>query len=219
MRNDNFDLYFKIADDYLSYGYAMSKYYQDRLELFCQDNGVDIHQLISLFWFKRLFRFIKTSNRRSLKESNDFSKWSSIYNDFKLSGLSKINFFSQNKCNLGVCENIFYDLMKAIEFKLAYDEYKSTQGIESATLTATSEEDCGEELVKVVNIQENTIALENSTSINVASIAPRRLTTPSCNTSVLGTEIRVTANGHCISFNSVTPERSVALVLKALSAS
>ena len=80
MRNDNFDLYFKIADDYLSYGYAMSKYYQDRLELFCQDNGVDIHQLISLFWFKRLFRFIKTSNRRSLKESNDFSKWSSIYN-------------------------------------------------------------------------------------------------------------------------------------------
>ena len=149
MRNDNFDLYFKIADDYLSYGYAMSKYYQDRLELFCQDNGVDIHQLISLFGFKRLFRFIKTSNRRSLKESNDFSKWSSIYNDFKLSGLSKINFFSQNKCNLGVCENIFYDLMKAIEFKLAYDEYKSTQGIESATLTATSEEDCGEELVKV----------------------------------------------------------------------
>lgn len=103
MRNDNFDLYFKIADDYLSYGYAMSKYYQDRLELFCQDNGVDIHQLISLFGFKRLFRFIKTSNRRSLKESNDFSKWSSIYNDFKLSGLSKINFFSQNKCNLGVC--------------------------------------------------------------------------------------------------------------------
>ena len=46
MRNDNFDLYFKIADDYLSYGYAMSKYYQDRLELFCQDNGVDIHQLM-----------------------------------------------------------------------------------------------------------------------------------------------------------------------------
>ena len=197
MRNDN------------SYGYAMSKYYQDRLELFCQDNGVDIHQLISLFGFKRLFRFIKTSNRRSLKESNDFSKWSSIYNDFKLSGLSKINFFSQNKCNLGVCENIFYDLMKAIEFKLAYDEYKSTQGIESATL----------ELVKVVNIQENSIALKEATSINVASIAPRRLTTPSCNTSVLGTEIRVTANGHCISFNSVTPERSVALVLKALSAS
>ena len=26
MRNDNFDLYIKIADDYLSYGYAMSKY-------------------------------------------------------------------------------------------------------------------------------------------------------------------------------------------------
>ena len=219
MRNDNFDLYFKIADDYLSYGYAMSKYYQDRLELFCQDNGVDIHQLISLFWFKRLFRFIKTSNRRSLKESNDFSKWSSIYNDFKLSGLSKINFFSQNKCNLGVCENIFYDLMKAIEFKLAYDEYRSSQANEVVLQTATSEEDCDEELVKVVNIQENSNAQDETVSTNVVAITPKSVASFTCNTTKLGTEIKVTSNGHCISFNSVTPERSVALVLKALSAS
>ena len=109
--------------------------------------------------------------------------------------------------------------LKAVAFKLAYDEYRSSQANEVVLQTATSEEDCGEELVKVVNIQENSIALEKATSINVASIAPRRITTPSFNTSVQGTEIRVTANGHCISFNSVTPERSVALVLKALSAS
>ena len=109
--------------------------------------------------------------------------------------------------------------LKAVAFKLAYDEYRSSQANEVVLQTATSEEDCGEELIKVVNIRENSIALEETTSINVASIAPRRITTPSFNTSVQGTEIRVTANGHCISFNSVTPERSVALVLKALSAS
>ena len=93
---------------------------------------------------------------------------------------------------------------------------KSTQAIESASLTVTSEEDGGEELVKVVNIQENSNAQDETVSTNVAANTPKSVASFTCNTTKLGTEIKVTSNGHCISFNSVTPERSVALVLKAL---
>ena len=217
MHKQDYSLYFKIADDYLSYKVNFISYYENNLEQFCKKHNLESSQIISIHHLRNYLRFLKVSTNENSKVAYLFFHWNQIYDELQLSDLSRTEYYARNKNSLGVSRNNFDELMKAIEFKRAYDEYKSTQGIESASLTAPSEED--EELVKVVNIQENTIALENSTSINVASIAPRRLTTPSCNTSVLGTEIRVTANGHCISFNSATPERSVALVLKALSAS
>ena len=219
MRNDNFDLYFKIADDYIASGYSLSEYYDKGIEPFFKKNNFDCYTIVSKEYFQRVFRYLISYPKLKYSSAKNFDYWRKIYDDFKLSGLTKADYLSNHKDDLRMSVSFFSFNLKAVAFKLAYDEYRSSQANEVVLQTATSEEDCGEELIKVVNIRENSIALEETTSINVASIAPRRLTTRSCNTSVLATEIRVTANGHCISFNSVTPERSVAMVLKALSAS
>ena len=39
MRNDNFDLYFKIADDYIASGYSLSEYYDKGIEPFFKKNN------------------------------------------------------------------------------------------------------------------------------------------------------------------------------------
>lgn len=219
MKNSDFPLYFKIADDYLASGYSLSEYYDKGVEPFCKKYNLDCYQIFSKEYFQKVFRYLISYPKLKYSSAKHFDYWRKIYDDFKLSGQTRSEYLSNHKDDLRMSVSFFAFNLKAVAFKLAYDEYKSTQGIESASLTATSEEDGDEELVKVVNIKENSFALEKATSINVTSIAPGSLPTTTCKTSVLGTEIRVTANGHCISFNSVTPERSVALVLKALSAS
>ena len=41
MRNDNFDLYFKIADDYIASGYSLSEYYDKGIEPFFKKNNFE----------------------------------------------------------------------------------------------------------------------------------------------------------------------------------
>ena len=218
MHKLEYSLYFKIADDYLSFKGTFESFYDVSLSLFCQKNGLDRHKIMSKHHLRNYLHFIKCSSNDN-SDANTFVFWSKTYDEMQFSGLSRIEFYKCYKVGLGVSSNHFYNLMKAVEFKRAFDEYKSTQAIESASLTVTSEEDGGEELVKVVNIQENSNAQDETVSTNVAANTPKSVASFTCNTTKLGTEIKVASNGHCISFNSETPERSVALVLKALGAS
>ena len=219
MRNDNFDLYFKIADDYIASGYSLSEYYDKGIEPFFKKNNFDCYTIVSKEYFQRVFRYLISYPKLKYSSAKNFDYWRKIYDDFKLSGLTKADYLSNHKDDLRMSVSFFSFNLKAVAFKLAYDEYRSSQANEVVLQTATSEEDCGEELVKVVNIQENSNAQDETVSTNVVAITPKSVASFTCNTTKLGTEIKVTSNGHCISFNSVTPERSVALVLKALSAS
>ena len=219
MRNDNFDLYFKIADDYIASGYSLSEYYDKGIEPFFKKNNFDCYTIVSKEYFQRVFRYLISYPKLKYSSAKNFDYWRKIYDDFKLSGLTKADYLSNHKDDLRMSVSFFSFNLKAVAFKLAYDEYRSSQANEVVLQTATSEEDCGEELVKVVNIQENSNAQDETVSTNVVAITPKSVASFTCNTTKLGTEIKVTSNGHCISFKSVTPERSVALVLKALSAS
>lgn len=47
MHKLDYSLYFKIADDYLSYKGTFISYYENNLEQFCQDQNLESSQIIS----------------------------------------------------------------------------------------------------------------------------------------------------------------------------
>ena len=213
--NSEFYPYFKIADDYLSSDYSLNYYCDFCLKIFCQKINIDEYQLSSYKHIFDLFRFINKKLYKSTSGLNFLAKWEAIYNEYELSGLEKSDFYRQIKNNHKLCRSTFFKLFKAIEFKREYNAYKNQ------LTTATPLEP-----IEVVNVADNT---NDSDLVNIIDIPKQELNLephkPSASRlsilehNELTTQIKVTlAGGHTISFDTTTPERSVALILNSLSA-
>ncbi len=124
MLKSEFHLYFKNADDYLASGYSLTKYYDVGLEQFFLKHNLDIHQLLSRIRFAILFRFINKTLSSRLSFLNNLKKWEQIYDEYRASGLPKNRFHELNNHKIGVSHSTFFELLRAIEFKKAYENYR-----------------------------------------------------------------------------------------------
>lgn len=92
MHKLEYSLYFKIADDYLSFKGTFESFYDVSLSLFCQKNGLDRHKIMSKHHLRNYLHFIKYSSNDN-SDANTFVFWSKTYDEMQFSGLSRIEFY------------------------------------------------------------------------------------------------------------------------------